>query len=302
MSSSDLVSSLPVEWTTPQTTARMHILVAHAAARAVVIRRKPSKWVHVINWDTKRDELEHGSWFRGRIYAERCDLSWDGRWMVYLAMGSNGRTWNGICEPPRLRTLVDVPNVGTWAGGGYFSAKRTLQANDVWHSGRSLSEFSRAGNVPFAIERMDSGGEAFPILGLRLERDGWQRAGQFGRSEPITLKHSSYSNLCVDDPGWWCQPTPKHPVLRMFYRGYLVGGYTFEFQLDGSDLLGPAVDWATWDAKGDLLVARGGAVERYTLNALKKGVPSFRMDFEDLAPPRPAGNGGEHGKVEGGGA
>ena len=225
--------SLPDAWIRPRTTARLHVLRAHKFPRAVIIRRKPSKCFHIISWDTASDELEYGSWLRGRIYSERCDISWDGRWMVYLAMGSRGETWNGICKPPWLRTVADVPNMGTWAGGGFFFDARTLRSNDVWHYDRSLSEFSKSAEFPFSIERMESGGEVFPILSHRLERDGWKREGDFGKDQKISLKHSSYSTLCLDDPGWSWQPTSKHPVLRMMYRGYLVHGYTFEFRLEG---------------------------------------------------------------------
>jgi hypothetical protein len=237
-------------------------------------------------WDTDSDEIEHGSWFKGRIYAERCDLSWDGRWMVYFAMGSGGQTWNGICEPPMLRTIADVPHDGTWAGGGVFSERNKLRSNDVWYSDRSLSEFTNSKAFPFSIERIPSGGEVFPILSERLDRDGWKREGDFVEDREIALKHSSYSTLCIDDPGWSWQPSPRHPVLRMFYRGYLVSGYTFEFRLDDSDVLDPSVDWATWDAKGDLLVARAGAIQRYTLESLETGLPSFSADLESLIPPQ----------------
>ncbi len=285
MSGSNAASNLPPAWIRPRSKARMHILQAHQSPRAVIIRRKPSKCFHIFSWDTATDEMEHGSWFQGRIYSERCDISWDGRWMVYLAMGSGGETWNGICQPPWLRTVADVPNMGTWAGGGFFSDRRTLRSNDNWCSNRSLSEFTKSNELPFSIERMESGGEVFPILSCRLERDGWKREGDFGDDQEITLKHSSYSTLCLNDPGWSWQPTRRHPALRMFYRGYLVHGYTFEFQLEGSSLLDPEVDWATWDAKGDLLVARQGSVERYSLEALKNGVPEFRFDMEDLKPP-----------------
>ena len=103
-------SDLPAAWIRPRTKARLHILPAHKANKAVIIRRKPSKCFHVISWNTATDRIEHGSWFRGKLYPMRCDLSWDGEWMVYLAMGSNAQTWNGICEPPWLKTTVDVPN------------------------------------------------------------------------------------------------------------------------------------------------------------------------------------------------
>lgn len=272
-------------WVRPGTTARLHILRAHRSPRAVIIRRKPSKRCHIVAWDTVSDDIVHGSWFQGRIYAERCDLSWDGHWMVYMALGARGNTWNGICHPPWLRTCAAVPNMGTWAGGGVFSGEHTLRSNDNWCWDRSLSEFSKSKEVPFVIEHTESGGEVFPILGHRLERDGWKREGAFGKDQVVSLKHCSYASLCVDDPGWSWRPTPRHPVLRMFYRGYLVHGYTFEFQLEGSTILDARVDWATWSAKGDLLVARQGLVHRYSLAGLASGSPDFSYDLESLAPP-----------------
>lgn len=285
MAESEIEKGLPHAWTKPRTKARIHILRAHDASKAVIIRRKPSRYAHIISWKTDTDELDYGSWFKGRIYAERCDLSWDGSWMVYLALSARGKTWNGICKPPLLRTVVDVPHDGTWAGGGCFTDESLLMSNDVWYSDRSLSEFSNSPDIPFSIERLESGGEVFPILSCRLERDGWKREGAFTEDKEISLKHSLYSTLCLDDPGWSWRPTAEHPVLRMFYRGYLVHGYTFEFKLDDSSILDPQVDWATWDAKGDLLVAREGAIERYSLDALRRGTPDFLMNLESLTPP-----------------
>jgi hypothetical protein len=91
--------------------------------------------------------------------------------------------------------------------------------------------------------------------------------------------------VCADDPGWTLRPSRAHPTLFMCFRGYLVGGYTFEFRLEGSDLLGPEVDWACWNCDGDLLVARSGAIERHTLRDLERGAPTFRRDLAGLTPP-----------------
>ena len=280
------VKDLPKAWTEPRTRSRLHLLRAHEAPRAIVIQRKRGKLAHIISWNTETDELEEGSWFTGRIYAERSDLSWDGKWMVYLAMGAKGETWNGICQPPWLKTVADVPNEGTWAGGGVFTGRDLLHPHDFWLNKQSLADFSKSDAVPFKIKRRDLGGEVFPALTYRLERDGWIREGEFGKDRKISLKHSSYSTLCIDDPGWSWRFSPDHPVLRMFYRGYFVNGYTFEFVLEGSELLGPEVSWATWDAKGSLLVAKEGVIYRYSLEALKREVPDFTMDLEGLERPR----------------
>ncbi|MBN8690777.1 MAG: hypothetical protein J0L72_08295 [Armatimonadetes bacterium] len=276
---------LPKAWTKPRKHARMHILRAHKASKAVIIRRKPSKVFHIISWDTTTDELVHGSWFKGGLFPYYCDLSWDGEWMVYFAMGSKGAAWTGICKPPQLKTVLDSSDSSMYTGGGYFSSEKTLHSNDFDSAMRRIRNFFGLENDPFKILPLDWSVYGNDILSLRLKRDGWQQEGTSDNWVGIRLKHSGYALFCPDNPGWSWQPTKQHPILRMFYRGYLVGGYRFEFQLEGSDLLGPEVDWATWDAKGDLLVARNSAIERYTLNALETGVPDFRCDLEHLTPP-----------------
>ncbi|MEM7773351.1 MAG: hypothetical protein AAF327_22955, partial [Cyanobacteria bacterium P01_A01_bin.37] len=77
----------------PAQPARIHLLPAKRSPYVLVIRRKPSKCFHIIRWNTKTDRLEHGSWFNGKLYPKRCDISFDGQWMVYLAMGDSGNTW-----------------------------------------------------------------------------------------------------------------------------------------------------------------------------------------------------------------
>ena len=101
------------------------MLRARDAPVIAVIGRGPSKLFHLIKWNTEQDKLEHGSWFSGKLYPMRCDLSFDGKWMVYLAMGDNGETWNG----------------GDWRDA------KTLMRNN-WSDER--------GQVPFATEPMNA--------------------------------------------------------------------------------------------------------------------------------------------------
>src|SRR4051794_17686203 len=56
--------------------ARIHILPAREAPVAIVIRRKPSKRFHVLRWHTDTGEIEPGSWFNGKLYPLRADISW----------------------------------------------------------------------------------------------------------------------------------------------------------------------------------------------------------------------------------
>src|ERR1700710_2468830 len=118
---------------TPAPPARIHLLPAKGVPVVIVIRRKPSKVFHVIRWGTATDTLEYGSWFRGKLFPMRCDVSFDGQWMVYHAMGATGKTWNGVCRPPRLKTMLEAENQGTWFGGGYWTNARTLRLN-AWET------------------------------------------------------------------------------------------------------------------------------------------------------------------------
>ena len=82
--------------------ARLHAILAREADLAVVFRRGPSDRVAVIGWNLADDIFSLGQWFRGRIYGYRCDLSPDGRYLVYFA-AKYGRS-NPVDE--RIEVLI----------------------------------------------------------------------------------------------------------------------------------------------------------------------------------------------------
>jgi hypothetical protein len=108
------------------------VLPAAEAPRAVVLRRGPSPWVHVLLWHTDTDEMEPGAWFRGRIYEDRCDLSPDGTLLLYFAFqgrkhGTAYReSWTAVSRAPWLQALVLWPHGSTWGGGGRFTGPREV--------------------------------------------------------------------------------------------------------------------------------------------------------------------------------
>jgi len=234
-----------------------------------------------MKWNTETDDIEHGSWFRGKLYPMRSDVSFDGTWMVYLAMGTSGETWSGLCKVPWLKTIRHSPNRGTWFGGGYWSDKRTLCTNGWTEEKRDVKT-----KLPFKLLPLSTCyGEDEGVLYPRLERDGWQRAGAFGKEREIKSS-KGYIVACDNDAGWYWQPSAQHPTLRVFYRGYFVNGRTFEFLVDEHpQILDKTIDWATWDYLGQLVVARSGAVEKYRLQDLAVGQPAFKKSFEELTPP-----------------
>lgn len=265
--------------------SRVHLLAAREAPVVVILQRRRSKLFHVIAVDTVTLRITEGSWFRGKLYPLRCDVSFDGQLMVYLAMGAGGTTWNGVCRLPWLTTLVEGENTGTWFGGGYFAGRRVLRTNG-WGPATSDETVTRVADRPLRIERYKSryGGEDLGVIYERLERDGFQRLGDnWGKRRK--LRASTHQVACVGDDGWSRRPSRRHPALTARFLGYLAHGYTFAFSLDEHpDLLEGAL-WATWDWSGNLWVAWPGTVSRFTAKDLRTGRPSFCLDVDRFEPP-----------------
>jgi hypothetical protein len=119
--------------------ARLFVIPARDEPVAVILRRGPSRWYHVILWDTRRDHFTNGAWIKGRIYEEKCDLSPDGKLFVYFVhQGSRGGTeftdaWTAVSRPPWLYALGVWPQGTTYGGGGRFLDKRRLALRPLWH-------------------------------------------------------------------------------------------------------------------------------------------------------------------------
>ena len=308
--------------------ARIHILAAKDAPIAVLLRRKPSRWSHVVRWNTESGEWESGSWHGGRIYPLKCDLEDNGEWMTCLGAGLGGReTANALLRPPSLEPVASAENLGTYGGGGLFTGPRTVAWSwaALW---AGWSGWKGSGKHPFSFKRL-AGRTALPhnvtvnlgeVFLRRMLRTGWRvaaagKSGQVGELEIGGIR-------ILTELEFSSQPTAQHPVLRASYCGYHLqwaakrcrlhedfqetdsrevrdrkwrsisfptnyrSGAMIVYGLDGfPDLMGPETDCAAWDSLGCLLVARFGRVERYTLDDIKLGAPSFEGDLELLTPP-----------------
>src|SRR6267378_2894539 len=112
---------------------RLFVILARKADKAVIIRRGPTRWVHLSLWHTDTDRIEHGQWFHGRIYERRCDLSPDGLLFIYFAQKINGRidpaytyAWTAVSKPPYFTALALWPKGDCWNGGGLFEKQKTV--------------------------------------------------------------------------------------------------------------------------------------------------------------------------------
>lgn len=111
---------------------RIFIIVATAADEAAIFLRGPSDWYHLMHWDMTHEKFESGAWFRGRIYPEKCDLSPDGKLLLYFV--HQGRkygtsytdAWTGLSRSPWLTALGVWPQGTTYGGGGRFLSNREV--------------------------------------------------------------------------------------------------------------------------------------------------------------------------------
>jgi hypothetical protein len=248
-----------------QQSARIWAILAREAPVAVIFRRGPSRNVRLIKWNLRTDEFECGQWFKGRIYERRCDLSPDGRLLIYFAskqVRPDFPTWTAISKPPYLTALALWHGMGCWDGGGHFLTNKSFILNhDTFHStlapGFSLKKILMAGLTRFH-------GEDFPLWDLILARDGWTLTNRG--------KHGEYlpeGGRPISPPARWAKAHPKKPLaLEMAIHG-LGGGkrgwYHIHYQVfssEGAGLAGMDADWADWDRNGDLLYAREGKIFR----------------------------------------
>ncbi len=122
--------------------ARLFVIPARDKPVAVILRRGPAPWYHVIQWDTQRDVFTHGAWMKARIYEEKCDVSPDGALLIYFVhQGSRGATeftdsWTALSRVPWLHALAVWPQGTTWWGGGRFvdNRKVALRGSSKPHS------------------------------------------------------------------------------------------------------------------------------------------------------------------------
>lgn len=269
--------------------ARVHVLLARDAPFGVVIRRGPSKEVAVIGWNRNTDQFTLGQWLKGRIYERRCDLSPDGKHLIYFAM--NGKwesetkgSWTAISKAPYLKAVGLWAKGDCWHGGGLFMENDQYWINDGYGH-RELK-------IPWDLVRVSSeleggvGGECFSVYFPRLLRDGWTLA-----AEPDSADDNSgtWRFEKVTRAGW----TLRKHVHSSSYRQQGKGCYYDTHQLiranDGTTIDHPTWEWADfegrrlmWSEFGKLFVA---TLEPTGVGDVREVYDFDSMKFEAVAAP-----------------
>lgn len=216
---------------------RLFVVLAREAPIGVILRRGPAPWYHVILWHTDTDEFEHGAWFKGRIYEERCDLSPDGQVFLYFALqGSRWRTsykgsWTAVSRPPWLQALALWPQGDTWGGGGRFVGKRKVALwtgmPSVTHSDHPLvgleavsGSRADAGDL-LVIDPGDLRGKEWSGRDLAGEHVFTSEGKLFRKRGRRTIELADFNGLKPDPqpaPEWASRPLPSLPSRRKSRR------------------------------------------------------------------------------------
>jgi hypothetical protein len=155
--------------------ARIYAILARDEPVGVIFRRGPSKQVLLIRWNIRDDTFEIGQWFRGRIYERRCDLSPNGKLLIYFASKQKPPlfTWTAISQPPYFTALALWPKGDCWNGGGWFVTDKKIKLNHGMLEAALHPDF-RPGPIKVA-GLAESGGEERTVWDIVRQRDGWER-------------------------------------------------------------------------------------------------------------------------------
>jgi hypothetical protein len=161
----------------PRFAPRIHVLLARDAPLGLVFRRGPSNSVATLLWDRRCDEFQVGQWLNGRIYVRRCDLSPDGRHLIYFAMNAKWTSesrgaWTAISRAPYLKAIAFFPKGDCWNGGGLWTGQNTYWLNDGYghRISHDTTEVYRDQSYQLPCSY---GGECPGVYYHRLIRDGW---------------------------------------------------------------------------------------------------------------------------------
>ncbi len=274
----------------PKSPARVHAILARKADYGILIRRGPAKSVCTIGWDRKKDRFQVGQWLRGRIYERRCDLSPDGRHLIYFAM--NGRwsgkakgSWTAISRTPYLKAIGLWANGSCWNGGGLFLSDSDYWLNSFRYGHEEIlapSGLREQRDFPF---HESYGGECPGVYYIRLQRDGWtlRRPAARNRSDRCSVFEKELPN------GWTLEKTAHATIDRPVGKGIYHDTHRLVHRDRGIAHDFPGWEWADWDRNRLVWIERGVL---FKSPITTKGIGFARqlhdfnpMEFEAIAAP-----------------
>ena len=262
---------------------RLHVLPA--ADVAVVIRRGPSRWWHILRWRLDPPEVESGAWFGGRLYPRRCAVSADGSLLGYYAMAAG--------KPPPWDSYLAVSKMP------WLHALAAWHWGSTWHWGCEFLSDGRfctgeAEPTPPDVGSYPAGLAARPPLPVISHPDGWRardvqaelRRG-WVQAAATDAETSAAAPLVLRRP----RPGDDDVALLLVHGGHDftrhgVEGADIRYLIERGGSTAELSDaaWADWDARGRLLVASAGG-ELRVVEVTPAGLEAvWRHDLSSLEP------------------
>jgi len=237
---------------------RLYCIVATHAPVAVVFRRGPNDWWHLMRWWLNENRLEPGVWVRKKVFPRRCDISSDGQLMTFFMNGGffgHYAVCAGISRVPWVHVLAQLDDKDTFSQGwtfiddennptiGTFDIQQTISLGD-----RSVL-IQRNAPSRFVNERRRGWIEA-PDCPPRTPDDIWDE------KRTIHLQKTASSGHTLHLLGGHYQPE----------RGIEGLAPTYELEYKGQRQPLDNLYWADWDHNGRLLMAtRNGLLHAATV-------------------------------------
>ena len=251
--------------------ARLFCALSQSEEHNIVLRRGPSRQVAVFGWNRKNDTFQLGQWLKGKIYEHRVDISPDGRYFIYLALGRGAKTWTAVSRTPYFKALDFYPWSGTWGGGGIFQNSRSYSLN-----GSCLLDEARreSGLALVGLEKSQGIGSVHSasLYSYRLFRDGWSLVSKANQTGDHTTRFD--------------KPCSKNWVLRKCVkagqRRNRATGYEYhELVRPGDSMTRAMPDWEWAEVDGKTLVwAERGCLYRAQLD--RKGTLIDQRPIHDF--------------------
>ncbi|MGI9370529.1 MAG: hypothetical protein ACR2O2_17000 [Ruegeria sp.] len=256
---------------------RLHVLIATGSDHALILRRGPSDETASILWNRSTGQIQLGQWLKGRIHEYRCDISPDGRHMVYFAC-RGGRCWTAVSRAPWLRAIAYWPQSSSWHGGGAFTDDGLLWLNGA-QAPSDLPDGLRPADQT-AFPHSTDGFHMGDLFAAQMQRRGWEHARHQRYDAELQTTVSAAWNLRLT-----FETGAKNRALISNRYALVSADNTKTIDLPGwqwADKFGPFVQWSENGALWQATIHDDGTLEdRTLLHDLSD------MQFQAIAAPYP---------------
>jgi hypothetical protein len=268
---------------------RLHAVVARDANVAVVFRRGPSKWWHILRWNLDTLELESGAWVKGQLYPRRSNISPDGKLLGYFARKGEWGTYFAVSKVPWVTALAAWKTSGTYTTGCIFGPKRELIMYGVYlpeqpFHGRYPGSIQTEGMVAWRHERyFNEYTCGWSTLATKALSERIQQLQQGGvqflayKDPPIVLERRSDSTKRTLGV---CDTTDS---MSSIYGAEREATYYLTDRKNEPEIL-PDARWAGWDNRDRLLIAtHSGKLQVHSVSRQQREL-LWEHDLNDLTP------------------